>query len=229
MSYLNKFYKNKVKTLVSIVGVFVILTAMGSIHISNYPTAQGQQSSATNAITQVQVGGGNATYPFFGYNPQTVQVNVGSKVVWTTSNVDFAEPHTVSFINNSITMAAPDAPFAVPSSTKFSPIPPGANSEPNMIPGTNANGMNTVIVNNARSYSPTIIDSTGNAKVVPPNGNFVVSGNEQYINSGWLIPKSQEKAYPGSSNTFTVAFQKSGTYHYLCELHPWMVGQVVVK
>jgi plastocyanin len=229
MSYLNKFYKNKVKTLVSIVGVFVILTAMGSTPISNYPTAQGQQSSATNAITQVQVGGGNATYPFFGYNPQTVQVNVGSKVVWTTSNVDFAEPHTVSFINNSITMAAPDAPFAVPSSTKFSPIPPGANSEPNMIPGTNANGMNTVIVNNARSYSPTIIDSTGNAKVVPPNGNFVVSGNEQYINSGWLIPKSQEKAYPGSSNTFTVAFQKSGTYHYLCELHPWMVGQVVVK
>jgi len=48
----------------------------------------------------------------------------------------------------------------------------------------------------------TIIDSTGNAKVVPSTGNFIISGNDQYVNSGWLVPKTQEKAYPGSSNTF---------------------------
>jgi hypothetical protein len=109
-------------------------------------------------------------------------------------------------------MAATDAPFAVSSSTKFSPIPPESNSEPNTIPGTG--GTNTVIVNNARSYNPTVIDSTGNPKIASPNGNFAISGNEQYVNSGWLVPKTQEKAYPGSSNTFAVAFQKSGTYHY---------------
>jgi plastocyanin len=156
-------------------------------------------------------------------------VGVGSKVVWTTPSLDFAEPHTVSFILDNNTMAAPDAPFAVPSSTKFSPIPAGANSEPNIIPGTNTNGTNTVIVNNIRSYNPTLIDTTRNAKVVPPNGNFTISGNEQYVNSGWLVPKTQEKAYPGSSNTFAMTFQKAGTYHYICELHPWMVGMVVVK
>jgi plastocyanin len=214
---------NKMKTLLSIAGVFVIIAAIGYVN----HTAQGQPSSSsqTNAITQVQVGGGNATYPFFGYSPQTVQVSVGNKVVWTTpTTLNFAEPHTVSFILKNNTMAAPDAPFGIPSSTKFTPIPPEANSEPNMIPGTN-----TVIVNNARSYNPTIIDSTGSAKVVPPNGNFIVSGNEQYVNSGWLVPKSQEKAYPGSSNMFTVTFREAGTYHYACELHPWMQGQVVVK
>jgi plastocyanin len=224
MSHKNKFYKN---SLVSIAGILVIIVAMTSIHfpIDNAAQAQGQSaSSQTNAITQVRVGGGNATYPFFGYNPQKVDISVGSKVVWTPASVDFAEPHTVSFILKNNTMAAPDAPFAVPSSTKFTPMPPGANSEPNKIPGTN-----TVIVNNARSYNPTIIDSTGIAKVVPPNAKLVVSGNEQYVNSGWLVPKTQEKAYPGSSNTFAVTFQKAGTYHYVCELHPWMVGQVVVK
>jgi plastocyanin len=126
-------------------------------------------------------------------------------------------------------MAAPDAPFAVRSSTKFNSMPLGSNTEPNMIPGTNANGTNTVIVNNARSYNPAIIDSTGHVKIAPPNASFTTSGNEQYVNSGWLIPKTQEKAYPGSSNTFVVTFQKSGSYGYLCELHPWMVGQVVVK
>jgi plastocyanin len=156
-----------------------------------------------------------------------VQISVGSKVIWTTPSLDFAEPHTVSFILINKTMAATFAPFAVPSSTKFMSLPPESNSEPNMIPGTD--GVNTVIVSNARSYNPTVIDSTGNAKIAPPNASFTISGKEQYVNSGWLVPNTQEKAYPGSSNTFAVTFQKSGTYVYLCELHPWMSGMVVVK
>jgi plastocyanin len=229
MSY--KSYRNKVKSLVCIAALLVIIAAIDLIYIpTNHYTAQGQSSSQTNnnnATTQIQVGGGNATYPFFGYNPQTVQISVGSKVVWTTPSLDFAEPHTVSFILNNKTMAATFAPFVVPSSTKFSALPPGSNSEPNMIPGID--GMNTVIVSNARSYNPAVMDSTGNTKIAPPNASFTISGNERYVNSGWLIPKTQEKAYPGSSNTFAVTFQKSGTYGYLCELHPWMSGMVIVK
>jgi len=38
-----------------------------------------------------------------------------------------------------------------------------------------------------------------------------MAGNEKYVYSGWLIPKGQEKAFPGSSITFTVTFQKAGT------------------
>jgi hypothetical protein len=33
-----------------------------------------------------------------------------------------------------------------------------------------------------------------------------MTGNEQYVNSGWLFPKGQEKEFPGSSNTFTGIF-----------------------
>jgi hypothetical protein len=35
-----------------------------------------------------------------------------------------------------------------------------------------------------------------------------------------------ERQYPGSGNTFTVTFEKPGTYDYLCVLHPWMTGNV---
>jgi plastocyanin len=89
--------------------------------------------------------------------------------------------------------------------------------------------MNTVIVNNGRSYNPVTIDSSGRIIKTSPNASFIMTGNEQYVNSGWLVPKAGQKDFPGSSSTFAVTFQKAGTYNYLCELHPWMVGSVVVK
>lgn len=98
------------------------------------------------------------------------------------------EPHTVTFVFNNKTMAGPDARFIVPSSTKFMPLPPGVNSKPNIVPG-GQNGMNTAIVSNAMSYDPALIDSTGNAKTFSPNGN------EQYVNSGWLVPKGENKYF----------------------------------
>jgi plastocyanin len=56
-----------------------------------------------------------------------------------------------------------------------------------------------------------------------------MNGSEKYVNSGWLLPKGQEQDFPGSSNTFTVTFQKAGTYNYVCILRPWMQGLVTVK
>ena len=79
-------------------------------------------------------------------------------------------------------------------------------------------------------YNPVTIDSAGRIiKTAPPNARFTMNGNEQYVNSGWLVPKAGQKDFPGSSNTFTVIFQKAGTYNYLCILHPWMSRSVVVK
>jgi plastocyanin len=62
-----------------------------------------------------------------------------------------------------------------------------------------------------------------------PNANYSMTGTEKYINSGWFLPNGLEEGYPGSGNTFTVKFEKQGTYDYLCILHPWMTGSVVVK
>jgi plastocyanin len=178
-------------------------------------------SAASN--TKVAAGGNGSSWDSF--SPQSIKIKTGDSVTWYNPSV-VAEPHTVTFVFNDKTMTAVDTPFAVSNSTKFIALPPGSNSEPNVIP--DKNGMNTVIVSNGRAYNPTVINSTGGVKTAPPNTGFTLAGNEQYINSGFLVPKTAEKAYPGSSNTFTATFQKASTYYYLCILHPWMAGRVIV-
>jgi plastocyanin len=208
----------------------LLLPAVTNLMSFNYKgLAQAQQQQTNSATIKVQVGGGNNTYPFFGYNPQQIQVKVGSSVVWTTPSNAPIVPHSVSFVLNSSTMTGPNTLFAIPSSTKFIPLSPGSNSEPDIVPGSIKNGKETVLVYNGRSYNPAIIDSTGNEKTVPPNASFTMTGSEQYVNSGWLVPTAGQIFFPGSSSTFAVTFQKAGTYSYLCELHPWMMGKVIAK
>ena len=127
------------------------------------------------------------------------------------------EPHTVSIILNNKTLTGPVAPFALnPNSTQFTPLPPSSNNEPVKVPGKSV----VVVAVNTRSYIPTVIDSQGNVKHSPQNASYNMNGSEKYVNSGWLLPKGQEQQdFPGSSNTFTVTFQKAGTYTYVCILH----------
>jgi len=182
-------------------------------------------NAAQVAKISVHAGGGDNTSPLTAFAPQQVQISVGQTVMWDNPSV-VAEPHTVTFVLDNKTATDIVSPFAVPNSTQFTVIPPGSNTEPLKVPGKN----NVIIAVNARSYVPTVIDSQGNSKhLPPPTAAYTMTGNEKYVNSGWLIPKGQEKAFPGSSNTFTVTFQKAGTYNYLCEVHPWMIGSVVVK
>ena len=186
--------------------------------IASVSTAEAQQ------MIKVQAGGGNATAPLSQFIPQKVEINTGQSITWTNPTT-VGEPHTVTFVLDSKTMTGVVSPLAVPNSTQFTPIPPGSNNQPVMMPGKSI-----VMALNARSYIPTVIDSQGNVKMfAPPNAKYTFSGSEKYINSGWLLPKGQEQEYPGSGNTFTVTFQKAGTYGYICILHPWMTGQVVVK
>ncbi|MFL6326848.1 MAG: plastocyanin/azurin family copper-binding protein, partial [Nitrososphaeraceae archaeon] len=104
--------------------------------------------------------------------------------------------------------------------------PPNSNNEPLRVPSQN----NVVIAVNARSFVPTVIDSQGSVMhFAPPNAAYTMDGTEKYVNSGWLVPKGQEQFYPGSSTSFTVTFQKAGTYSYICQIHPWMTGSVLVK
>ena len=59
------------------------------------------------------------------------------------------------------------------------------------IPGTEETAK-TVIIDNARAYNPTIIDSTSkNVTYLPPNANYTMDGTESYVNSGWLWPQGQ--------------------------------------
>ena len=183
-------------------------------------------NNSKNTAVKVHAGGENATDMLSVFAPQHIQVSVGQSVIWDNPTI-VAEPHTVTFVLDNKTMTGIVSPFAVvPNSTRFEAIPPNSNNEPLKGPGPN----NVVIAINARAYIPTVIDSQGSARhLPPPAAAYTINGDEKYINSGWLIPKGMEKAYPGSSTAFTATFQKAGTYHYICLIHPWMTGSVNVK
>jgi len=215
--------KTNLALVTFVAAIFAATAKVITTTISNANAIAG--GTGTTTTVKVQAGGGNATNMLAAIVPQQVQISVGQSVTWDNPS-PVPEPHTVTFVLNDKTMTTPDVPFTVRSSTQFMPVPPGANSQPNMIPGKN--GTNTIIVSNVRGYYPTLVDSGGHATVLGPNGNFTVTGNEQYVNSGWLLPKATT-LYPNSSNTFNLTFQKAGTYNYLCEIHPWMAGTVIVK
>jgi plastocyanin len=198
--------------------------------IGSFGVIYGGSSNATTSEKQtvtVAAGGGSTTAPWTVFVPQETRINAGDTVVWDNPTEGAAEPHTVTFVLDNSTMAGIVSPLGVSNTTEFTVIPPGSNNEPILIPGEG--GMNTLIAVNARTFNPTIIDSQGAFQFMDPNANYSMTGDEKYVNSGWFLPTGLEGLYPGSGNTFSVTFETPGTYEYLCILHPWMTGSVVVE
>jgi plastocyanin len=214
-----------IKSVLAIVAVISALSITLLITTANFKVISAQNTTTTTATTKVQAGGGNSTAPLTAFVPQNIEIKAGESVTWDNPST-VGEPHTATFVLDNKTTTGIVSPFGVPNSTQFAAIPPNSNNEPLKVPGQN----NVVIAVNARSFIPTVIDSQGIVKhFAPPNAAYTMNGSEKYVNSGWLVPKGQEQLYPGSSTSFTVTFQKAGTYHYICQLHPWMVGSVLVK
>src|SRR5919202_1556733 len=212
-----------IRSILTLVAVISALSTTLLITTSNFEVTSAQIPSSDNSTTTtttssktVHAGGGTSTDMLAVFVPRLIQVNVGQSVTWDNPSA-VAEPHTVTFVLDSKTATELVSPFAVPNSTQFTPIPPNSNNEPLRVPGQN----NVIVAVNSRSYTPTVIDSQGSVKqFAPPNAAYTMNGNEKYVNSGWLVSKGQEQFYPGSSTSFTVTFQKAGTYHYIYQLHP---------
>jgi plastocyanin len=223
------------KSILTVVAVISALSITLLITTTNFKVISAQDttnSSSNNTMTtttassrKVHAGGGTSTDMLAVFVPQLIQVGVGQSVTWDNPST-VAEPHTTTFVLDNKTATDIVSPFAVPNSTQLTAIPPNSNNEPLRPPGQN----NVVITINARSYIPTVIDSQGSVKhFAPPAAAYTMTGTEKYVNSGWLVPKGQQQLYPGSSTSFTVTFQKAGTYNYICQIHPWMRGSVIVK
>jgi plastocyanin len=174
----------------------------------------------------VEAGGGGISAVRHQFLPQKLEISPGQSVTWYNPS-SVAEPHTVTFALDSKTTTELTAPFIVPNSTKFVPLPPRSNSQP-MIFRTK-DGINTVVGLNARVFNAVVIDSNENVRFLYPNAQYVMIGTEKYLNSGWLLPQGKEQSFLGSANTFTVTFKKPGTYNYICIIHPWMKGSIIVK
>ena len=218
------------------ISVVVILLGTIGLTIINISAVYAQE------VKEVQAGIGVGNAAIILFSPQQVQIKAGQSVTWYNPT-PVPEPHTVTFVlnNNNNKSYAADliAPFTISNttstttnSTQIMPLIPNSNSDPLMTPDNNA-----IIAVNKRAYNPVVVreDSTTtmtgekNVTYMKQNANYSMSGTEDYINSGWLLPKGQENLYPGSGNTFTMTFQKPGTYDYVCLIHPYMTGRVIVK
>ena len=210
-----------------VINIFVLGIVLSVLATNTSAAAPTSAATTPNAI-KVEAGRGNASAIIDQFFPQTAEIKIGQSITWYNPT-QVAEPHTVTFALDNNTSTKPVAPFAInPSSTEFTSIPPSFNSEPVKVPGKNNNAVVAVALN-ARAFIPTVINSQGSVKHFAPNAAYTMDGTEKYVNSGWLLPKGDEQEFPGSGNTFTVTFQKAGTFKYACILHPWMQGLVVVK
>ena len=224
------------KTVILSISAAVILLGTIGLTIMNISAVYAQEEEVKEV--QAGIGVGNAAIILF--SPQQVQIKAGQSITWYNPT-PVPEPHTVTFVlnndsNNKSYAADLIAPFTISSSsttnsTQIMPLIPNSNSEPLMTPDNNA-----IIAVNKRAYNPVVViedsPTTGGGKNVTymkQNANYSMSGTEDYVNSGWLLPKGQENLYPGSGNTFTMTFQKPGTYDYVCIIHPYMTGRVIVK
>jgi plastocyanin len=218
--------------ILSISAAVILLLGTIGLTIMNISAVYAQEEEVKEV--QAGIGVGNAAIILF--SPQQVQIKAGQSVTWYNPT-PVPEPHTVTFVlnNNNNKSYAADliAPFTISTttnSTQIMPLIPNSNSEPLMTPDNNA-----IIAVNKRAYNPVAViedsPTTGgkNVTYMKQNANYSMSGTEDYINSGWLLPKGGENLYPGSGNTFTMTFQKAGTYDYLCIIHPYMTGRVIVK
>lgn len=195
----------------------------------------GMTSPTINAQVNVAAGGEkmleNGTSPLTAFVPGDIQISAGETVTWTNPT-PVSEPHTITFFSNGTFFAPPIAPFTVPNSTEFTPLVQGANVEPTIVPSNNGgnNATKTVLIDNARSTNPVVIDSSGKSVTyLSPNSTYAYQGNEQYLNSGWMWPEGQVPPGAPYLATFTVEFEEPGTYPYICIVHPWMTGNVIVN
>ncbi len=216
-----------------------------NIYAQKIPVLGAAATSTSVAATNnhnVQVGGGNVSYPFIGYSPQKIQINAGDSVTWTGVS-KMEEPHTVTFVNNKALNTAPDVPFMVSNSSRFIPVPSNANSQPTIMPSSsnnirssnidanknNNNGQVVIVGANERANLANVIDRNDHVTMLNPSKPVVINGTEKFVNSGIIVAKKFVDIYPGSTDSFTVTFNKLGTYDYICIYHSMMGGQVVVK
>ncbi len=234
----------------SIAGV-LLLSAIGTLSISSAQfeiqelgpqeqleeRQQPQQQQQANGTAQndtriVEAGGGGPVSVVTWFNPQNVSISAGQTVTWINPSV-VSEPHTVSFMKDPSYFTNFQSPYLIPNGTELTPAnPEEKNTEPLIIPSQNAtatNNTNTIIAANKRQAVPAVVDAQNSVTYLQPNANYTMNGDELYVNSGIIWP--QDAIPPGAPpiTSFSVTFEKAGTYDYICTFHPWMTGRVIVQ
>jgi plastocyanin len=247
--YLTSTTKKNHKKYLALVGAaavsvgVLLLAAAGTLSLSS-AQFQGQELEqqqqqllqqllgdfqAQNDTRTVAAGGGGPVSVLTWFIPQNVSISAGETVTWVNPTV-VGEPHTVSFLKQQDYFAALESPYLIPSDTELTPANPNErNTEPLIIPGQNDTSSNTIIAANARAANPVVVDAQNNVEYLPLNANYTMTGDELYVNSGWIWPEGMNPPGTPPIASFSVTFENPGTYDYICVFHPWMTGRVIVQ
>lgn len=180
------------------------------------------------AISKIINAGGNGTN-WDKFNPQHTSINAGDSVTWINP-MQVAEPHTVTFMKDPGMLPPLFAPFSIQNNTELTPTISSSNAEPAIMPDQSNPNNKVVVVNNVRSSAPVVIDSTKtNITYMQPNAKYTFIGDEGYVNSGWIFPEGQVPPDAPPISSFTLTFEKSGEYSYICIIHSWMAGTINVN
>src|SRR5215211_7552907 len=167
------------------------------------------QGDADAVSKTINAGGNGSNWDKF--TPQNTSINAGESVTWI-NHMSVPEPHTVTFLNDDEMFPPLFAVFSIPNNTKLTPAMPSPNIAPTIMPDESNPNNKLVVVDNARSSAPVAIDVTRtNITYMQPNANYTFTGEESYVNSGWMWPEGQ--APPGAPpiSSFTLTFEKVGT------------------
>jgi len=212
----------------------IVVGLLFAIVVSVVPSAAqstenntGSETQAKDEVFIIKVGGGGPDTISTSFAPKHAEIKVGETVLWIAPSL-VGEPYTVSFLIDNNTRTDFASPFVLPNGSKnLTSAVPNANVEPILMQGPD--GKTVIIGVNNNSISPTIINEVGNLTHLAPNANYTMDGTEKYVNSGWMWPQGQVPPGLPPISSFGVKFTKAGTYSYMCEVHPWMTGDVVVK
>lgn len=230
-------FTNKISNTTSAVGKNT--TSVSNINSSHLNDTSSHKTTLTRAITPkidlkqsysgpIVIRSGE-TDPVPQFSPALLNVKIGQQIMWLNPS-RVPDPHTVTFVLDKKSAVSLIVPLLVSNYTQFKTVTPGENSMPILMsePGKTT----TLLTLNSRAIEPVVIDHNGLAsKITQKNstGSYNILGSEKYINSGWLLPKGQEKGYPGALTSFEVTFSKPGVYEYADIFHPWMKGKVIVS
>jgi plastocyanin len=174
--------------------------------------------------TMVSVGGNGSSWS--SYSPRSVEINAGDTVTWHNP-MTVSEPHTVSFLKDQNYYPPPAMPVPLKLNSTDLISDPDTNFDPLVI--TAQNGTKSMIVDNALHYNPVTVSSGHNITYLPINANYTLMGTEKFVSSGWMWPEGLAPQGAPPIKSFTVTFENAGKYDYLCIIHPWMTGTVIVN
>lgn len=176
--------------------------------------------------SKVSLGGVGANWDQI--SPQDISIHVGDNVTWINPS-EVAEPHTVTIMTSDKLFPPLASVYSISKNVSFSPVGSNQNVEPILLPDTTNSSNRLIVMDNARAYNPVVIQNpNSNVTYLPPNANYSMTGNESYLNSGFIWPNGQAPPDAAPITSFTIVFNKPGTFDYYCALHPWMTGSVKV-